>query len=198
VNQNPCTKKKGLLSHHINGVLSKIPIKDLHSTLGCLTNISQRVSKCYYRLFTQYNSLTYLLWPTENNYDANQQAEGRLALGGLRASLINAGLFNNRFTPANTWRPFSNLANKSPVSLNPNLENSISTFDGCTSPNGESGICAPGNICALFGGRPSGSCLLGKVCCISKSKNESSLLLTISKVSTLFSRQMPFQNVERV
>ncbi|XP_046458991.1 uncharacterized protein LOC124205588 [Daphnia pulex] len=105
-------------------------------------------------------------FPKEKNYDNNQQAEGRLALGGLKASLINAGLFNNRFTPANTWRPFSNLANKSPVSLNPNLENSISTFDGCTSPNGESGICAPGNICALFGGRPSGSCLLGKVCCI--------------------------------
>ena len=104
-----------------------------------------------------------------NTYNRNSQPEGRYGIGGLKASLINTGLFNNRFPPANTWNPFSGLANKSPISINPNFESPISSFDACTSPNGESGICAPGNICALFGGRPSGSCLLGKVCCISKS-----------------------------
>nr|CAH0107939.1 unnamed protein product [Daphnia galeata] len=101
-----------------------------------------------------------------NENDINQQVEGRISLGGLKASLINTRLFNNRFTPANTWNPFSGLANKSPISINPNFENPISSFDACTSPNGESGICAPGNICSLFGGRPSGSCIFGKVCCI--------------------------------
>ncbi|EFX82915.1 hypothetical protein DAPPUDRAFT_240663 [Daphnia pulex] len=104
----------------------------------------------------------------ENNeeYDRNGQPEGRYGIAGLKASLINTGLFNNRFTPANTWRPFSNLADRSPITINPNFENPISSFDACKSPNGEAGICAPGNICSLFGGRPSGSCVLGKVCCI--------------------------------
>ncbi|XP_032781855.2 uncharacterized protein LOC116919933 [Daphnia magna] len=100
------------------------------------------------------------------NADYENQAEGRFALGGLKTSLINTGLFNNRFTPANTFRPFQGLGTRSPVVLNPEFENPISTFDGCISPNGESGICAPGNICSLFGGRPSGACVLGKVCCI--------------------------------
>ena len=103
---------------------------------------------------------------TENDEEENNQAEGRL--GGLGANLINTGLFNNRFTPANTWRPFSNLANRIPISYNPNYDNPLDTFDACTSPSGDAGICAPGNICSLFGGRPSGSCILGKVCCISK------------------------------
>uniref|UniRef100_A0A0P6DD37 CUB domain-containing protein n=1 Tax=Daphnia magna TaxID=35525 RepID=A0A0P6DD37_9CRUS len=100
------------------------------------------------------------------NKNADGKASGRFALGGLRASLINTGLFNNRFTPANTFRPLQGLGNKTPVTLNPNFDNLLTTFDGCTAPNGESGICAPGNICSLFGGRPSGSCILGKVCCI--------------------------------
>nr|CAH0107938.1 unnamed protein product [Daphnia galeata] len=78
-----------------------------------------------------------------NTYNRNSQPEGRYGIGGLKASLINTGLFNNRFPPANTWNPFSGLANKSPISINPNFENPISSFDACTSPNGESGICAP-------------------------------------------------------
>jgi hypothetical protein len=104
---------------------------------------------------------------TENYDEEDNQAEGRL-VGGLGANLINTGLFNNRFTPANTWRPFANLANRIPITVNPNFDNPLATFDACTAPNGDSGICAPGNICSLFGGRPSGSCILGKVCCISK------------------------------
>jgi hypothetical protein len=109
-----------------------------------------------------YNSLI------DNGLEENTQVEGRL-VGGLGANLINTGLFNNRFTPANTWRPFQNLANRIPVSYNPNFNNRpINAFDACTSFSGDTGICAPGNICSLFGGRPSGSCVLGKVCCISK------------------------------
>ncbi|XP_046637988.1 uncharacterized protein LOC124316223 isoform X1 [Daphnia pulicaria] len=105
---------------------------------------------------------------TSSNVDEeiNQQAEGRFALGGLGANLINTGLFNNRFTPANTWRPFSNLANRIPVSVNPDFSGPLTNFDACTSPSGDAGICAPGSVCSLFGGRPSGSCVLGKVCCI--------------------------------
>jgi hypothetical protein len=43
---------QGLLTHHINGVVSKIPIKDLYSASSCLTNISQTVSKVYYPFIT--------------------------------------------------------------------------------------------------------------------------------------------------
>uniref|UniRef100_A0A0N8BNF5 CUB domain-containing protein n=2 Tax=Daphnia magna TaxID=35525 RepID=A0A0N8BNF5_9CRUS len=98
--------------------------------------------------------------------EENDQPEGRFALGGLGANIINTGLFNNRFTPANTWRPFSSLANRIPVTVNPNFNSPLANFDACTSPSGDDGICAPGSVCSLFGGRPSGSCILGKVCCI--------------------------------
>ncbi|EFX72897.1 hypothetical protein DAPPUDRAFT_325653 [Daphnia pulex] len=104
---------------------------------------------------------------TNTNADEeNNQVEGRFALGGLGANLINTGLFNNRFTPANTWRPFSSLTNRIPISLNPDYNSPLANFDACTSPSGDAGICAPGSVCSLFGGRPSGSCILGKVCCI--------------------------------
>jgi hypothetical protein len=103
----------------------------------------------------------------EGEVKSDQQGVGRLALGGLGASLINTGIFNNRFTPANTWRPFSNFANRIPISYNPNFDNPLDTFDACTSPNGDAGICVPGSVCSLFGGRPSSSCVLGKVCCVS-------------------------------
>ncbi|XP_057368742.1 uncharacterized protein LOC130689822 [Daphnia carinata] len=98
--------------------------------------------------------------------ELDNQPEGRFALGGLGASIINTGLFNNRFTPANTWRPFANFANRIPVSYNPNFDNPLDTFDACTSPSGDAGICVPGSVCSLFRGRPSGSCVLGKVCCV--------------------------------
>ncbi len=121
-----------------------------------------------FSLNTHVHDLKKDLVKTENSEEENNQAEGRL-LGGLGANLMNTGLFNNRFTPANTWRSFSNLANRIPISYNPNFDNPLATFDACTAPSGDAGICAPGNICSLFGGRPSGSCILGKVCCISKS-----------------------------
>ncbi len=88
------------------------------------------------------------------------QAENRLLFG----------LFNNKFPLANTWRPFTNPPNRLPISFNPNFNNPFANFDACTSPSGESGICTLGSLCSLFGGRPSGSCSFGKVCCISKSQ----------------------------
>ncbi|KAI9559205.1 hypothetical protein GHT06_015994 [Daphnia sinensis] len=94
-------------------------------------------------------------------------AEGRFAFGNLGANLINSGVFNNRFTPTNNFRPFQNFnTNRVPIIVNPNFNNPVGGFDDCTSPSGDSGICVPGKVCSLFGGRPSGSCLLGKVCCI--------------------------------
>nr|CAH0107051.1 unnamed protein product [Daphnia galeata] len=84
------------------------------------------------------------------------QAENRLLLG----------IFNNKFPLVNTWRPFTNPPNRLPISFNPNFNNPFANFDACTSPSGESGICTLGSLCSLFGGRPSGSCSFGKVCCI--------------------------------
>jgi hypothetical protein len=144
------------------------------SSLKPLKNYFTNESELYNQLINDpdgYLIISILISIDNEEYDRNGQPEGRFGITGLKASLINTGLFNNRFTPANTWRPFSNLADRSPITINPNFENPISSFDACKSPNGEAGICAPGNICSLFGGRPSGSCVLGKVCCISKSKN---------------------------
>ncbi|XP_046459992.1 uncharacterized protein LOC124206306 [Daphnia pulex] len=114
------------------------------------------------------------LRPSKNpfkNYFNRDQAdeeentlEGRL--GGLGASLVNTGLFNNRFTPANTWRPLVTLAKLVPISVNPNSNNPLGTFNTCTSPSGDEGICTPGAVCSLFGGRPGSSCNQGQVCCI--------------------------------
>ena len=41
-------------------------------------------------------------------------------------------------------------------------------FTSCTSPNRETGICADSIACNRYGGRASGSCTGGRVCCISK------------------------------
>ncbi len=100
--------------------------------------------------------------------DESNQMEGRL-FGTLGASLLNAGLFNNRFTSGSTFRPFASLAGRLPLTVNPNFPSPLATFDSCTAPSGEAGICTPGAACSLFGGRPSGSCLFGAVCCVSKS-----------------------------
>ena len=59
------------------------------------------------------------------------------------------------------------LLTRLPYIANPNYPNKLSTFDSCTAPSGESGICAPGAVCSLYGGRPSGTCSYGTVCCIS-------------------------------
>nr|CAH0104249.1 unnamed protein product [Daphnia galeata] len=80
----------------------------------------------------------------------NQQVESRFVL----SSLLNTAFFNNRFTPANAFRPFGRLGIRH------------SFLDSCTTSNGDAGICATSSVCSLFGGRPSGSCSLGKTCCI--------------------------------
>lgn len=41
-------------------------------------------------------------------------------------------------------------------------------FASCTTPNKETGICAESGACTRGGGRVSGSCNLGRVCCVSK------------------------------
>ena len=86
-----------------------------------------------------------------NPYEDNSQ-EGRLGFSTLGANLLNAGLFGNLLTPAR--RPFANLVNR---------------MEACTSPSGDAGHCSSASACTLLSGRPSGSCTLGRVCCISKS-----------------------------
>nr|CAH0107322.1 unnamed protein product [Daphnia galeata] len=62
------------------------------------------------------------------------------------------GLFNNVLPSTNAWG----------LLINPLVQNSIS----CTTSSGESGICTLGSVCSLYGGRLSGSCSFGRVCCI--------------------------------
>ncbi|KAI9558721.1 hypothetical protein GHT06_015510 [Daphnia sinensis] len=78
-------------------------------------------------------------------------------------SFLKTGMFNNRFSPANVLKPFANFASRIPIALSPNL---MGQFDACTTLNGDSGICATKSVCSLFGGRPSGSCIFGKICCM--------------------------------
>ena len=105
---------------------------------------------------------------TDDIPEVGNQIESRLGF----SNIINAALFNNRFSSPTTGsnaRPFSGLTGLLPFSVNPNYASPLSAFESCTAPTGESGICSPGPVCSLFGGRPSGSCLFGGVCCISKS-----------------------------
>uniref|UniRef100_A0A0P5TBM7 Uncharacterized protein n=1 Tax=Daphnia magna TaxID=35525 RepID=A0A0P5TBM7_9CRUS len=94
--------------------------------------------------------------------DEDSLPESRLFLGNIATNLIGSSLFNNRFSPANQFRPFANLLNR----ISPNTANSRSAFDACTSPAGEAGICTMSSVCSLFAGRPSGSCSLSRVCCV--------------------------------
>ncbi|KAK4011654.1 hypothetical protein OUZ56_020769 [Daphnia magna] len=101
-----------------------------------------------------------------NRDQEDNENNGRFAFAGLGANLVNTGLFNNRYTPANTWRPLVTLAKRIPISVNPNFNSPLGSFDTCTSNAGEAGICTSGSVCSLFGGRPSGPCDQGQVCCI--------------------------------
>ncbi|KAI9559209.1 hypothetical protein GHT06_015998 [Daphnia sinensis] len=92
--------------------------------------------------------------------DEDNLPESRLFLGNIATNLIGSSLFNNRFSPANQFRPFANLFNRIPAA------NSRNNFDSCTSPAGENGICAMSSVCSLFNGRPSGSCSMSRVCCV--------------------------------
>lgn len=100
-------------------------------------------------------------------YDYDEESKPQARLNGLGAAAISNILFSNRFSTSRP-RPLAGLSNYIPVQWNPNFPNLATTFDSCTAPSGESGICAPGSVCSVFGGRPSGSCGLGGVCCISE------------------------------
>lgn len=65
-------------------------------------------------------------------------------------------------------KPFSKVSKWLPSSNNLDLSNVLSKFDTCTAASQEEGICVPGVACSFFGGRPSGSCDVKNVCCISK------------------------------
>ncbi|XP_059351709.1 uncharacterized protein LOC130689572 isoform X1 [Daphnia carinata] len=95
----------------------------------------------------------YFIRKIANSDQRKSQAESRFILG----SLLNAALFNNRFRPVNAFRP-----SLSRTSIRPSL------LESCITPNGDAGVCTSGSVCAMFGGRPSGSCILGKVCCINE------------------------------
>lgn len=101
-----------------------------------------------------------------NNYVENvdeedkDQAESRFIFG--------TGIFNNQLSTVNKLRPLFNLANRVPL-----IPNFGRPFDACTTRNGDTGICASGSVCSLFGGRPSGFCFLGNICCVSKANHKS-------------------------
>lgn len=83
---------------------------------------------------------------------------------------IGASVFNNRF-PTNPFRPIANFANRLPLVYNPNFFSNnipLATFDPCTTLNNEAGVCVPGTICSVLGGKPGGTCKLNGVCCVSK------------------------------
>lgn len=52
-----------------------------------------------------------------------------------------------------------------PVILN---RNPPFQFPSCKDADGKSGICTNANVCTKYGGSPSGPCLIGNVCCVSK------------------------------
>ncbi|EFX72899.1 hypothetical protein DAPPUDRAFT_110154 [Daphnia pulex] len=79
--------------------------------------------------------------------DGHRQ-EDRLGFGNL-----GANLFGNLFTPPT--RPFRPLANLF-----------VNRMDACSSSSGDAGICTSAFACSLFSRKPSGSCNLGRVCCV--------------------------------
>ncbi|XP_046638096.1 uncharacterized protein LOC124316287 isoform X2 [Daphnia pulicaria] len=78
--------------------------------------------------------------------DGHRQ-ENRLGFGNS-----GANLFSSLFTPPiRPFRPFANL---------------VSRFEACTSSSGDAGICTSALACSLLSRKPSGSCNLGRVCCV--------------------------------
>lgn len=115
-----------------------------------------------------------------NEDEAENRFFGKLALGS--SILSSTGLFNNMFGNnavaaaattgySHAFKPFSSKLSKwMPLVANTDFSGLVSKLDSCTAPSQEEGICIPGSACSLFGGRPSGSCGLKDICCISKSK----------------------------
>ena len=80
------------------------------------------------------------------------------------------GNTNTGNTPANPFASLSSLKpNKNqPFIPNPNYDGLFNYFDSCTTQNAEPGICTKSSVCSLFGGKLSGACSFGTVCCVSK------------------------------
>lgn len=125
------------------------------------------------------------------NFKSTSLKVDKISTGELQArflginSLINSALFNNRFSDVR--RPLVNFAERLPVIRNPDFTSSLATYDSCTGINGESGLCAPSGLCSVFGGRPSGSCIAGNVCCISK-QGSCTRTVSLTYTCSLFSR----------
>jgi hypothetical protein len=51
---------------------------------------------------------------------------------------------------------------------NPNRNYTQEDFTSCWNPDGLMGNCLPATVCKSYGGRPSGSCRIAAVCCMSK------------------------------
>ena len=106
----------------------------------------------------------------EDDDDKNDdKEESRLAFA-LENYISNRPVeFNSGLSTVNPWgQKIKNVLNLGPISVNPNVNYQVASFDSCTSRNGDAGICASRAVCSLFGGRSSGTCLLGLTCCVSK------------------------------
>ncbi|XP_046458998.1 mucin-5AC-like isoform X2 [Daphnia pulex] len=83
------------------------------------------------------------------NVNDGYRQEDRLGFGNL-----GANLFSSLFTlPTRPFRPFANLVGRMDACT-------------CTSSSGDAGICTSALACSLLSRKPSGSCNLGRVCCV--------------------------------
>ncbi|XP_046637997.1 uncharacterized protein LOC124316227 [Daphnia pulicaria] len=116
--------------------------------------------------------------PNKNNFASSREddegektddkEESRFAIGLAENYLSNRPVeFNSGLSTNNPWgEKIKNVLNLGPISVNPNVNYQVASFDSCTSRNGDAGICASRAVCSLFGGRSSGTCLLGLTCCV--------------------------------
>lgn len=97
--------------------------------------------------------------PHKNQDEQGDTAQFRQNLFGLS----NINNFNN---------PFASFFNRLPNNIirNPDTAPPLTkNYESCVDASGLSGICIRPLLCNTFGGRLSGSCGLGTVCCISTS-----------------------------
>jgi hypothetical protein len=83
--------------------------------------------------------------------------------GAQRQNVFELLMMNGFF---NLFAPFINTFNtiRRP---NPDRNFTQEDFTSCQDPNGLMGNCLPATICQSHGGRPSGTCRIAAVCCIS-------------------------------
>nr|CAH0104686.1 unnamed protein product [Daphnia galeata] len=81
---------------------------------------------------------------------------------------------SSRFPNTNPWLPYYYYRPTAPqfsTAVNTKTTPLFVPFTSCTSPNRETGICANSIACNRYGGRASGSCTGGRVCCINMVTN---------------------------